>query len=49
MTREFLFAACAVAAMIALLFVEDWVIREDTCVEVVGHVVELGSRDCDNN
>jgi len=49
MTREFLFAACAVSAMIALLCIEDWVIREGTCVEVIGHVVELGSRDCDNN
>lgn len=49
MTKEAIFAVCALITMITLLCVEDWLMREDDCVEVLGHVVELGSRNCDHN
>lgn len=49
MTKEAIFAVCAALTMIMLLCLEGWIMRADECVEVLGHVVELGSRDCDNN
>ena len=49
MTKEAIFAVCATVTAILLLCLENWVMDADDCVEVLGHVVELGSRDCDNN
>jgi hypothetical protein len=49
MAKEAIFAVCAALTMILLLMLEDWVQRADGCVEVLGHVVELGSRNCDHN
>lgn len=43
------FAIAASLTAILVLCLEDWIMRADECVEVLGHVVELGSRDCDNN
>jgi hypothetical protein len=47
MLRETLIACAVLTIYILMLCLQDWLIRPK-CVEKLGSVVELGSKNCDN-
>jgi hypothetical protein len=45
--RDVLIACAVLTVCILMLCLEDWITRPK-CVEKLGSVVELGSKNCDN-